>query len=141
MPTPINEFQTFTETHSYSGSILSITVTPAFPLGLNLVETINSVTVSTPGVEIFDRSITYLDSNDVISVATKFNQLPTSYHAVTQYIGASASTIDYTVDITTDENDPISQVPPKAYQYVYTLVSNYSTANQMLKQKVSEGLY
>lgn len=90
----------------------------------------------------FDRTIEYLDSNDALQSISRFANLPAEYHAITRYVGAAVGLIEFSITVTTDENDPILLVPPKVYDpFVYNLISNYTNANQMLKQKVAEGTY
>jgi len=99
-----------------------------------VTHTNNTVTISGPITDVFERTIQYLDVDKTLKTVTKFEDVPESQLAIIKYVAPSPQIKIVTLSVNFLYGDP-------PYTIQITVSYNYTAANAELKVQVAKGKY
>lgn len=101
--------------------------------GITVSYTDTTFTVSGKYTDAFARTITFLDKNLVSVTVEAFDDIPTGFSSIINYVAPSVLTVDEFITVTFENHGPVD--------YLIVVNNNWPLANAALTEKVPEGKF
>ena len=147
--TSINEYDpnvsviaTVTANTSVYGTLAAIRVVRGvYALGTNVSINGNTVSISGAYAGVFPKTITYLDVNRVSQTIPKFEDLPTKFFLLTNYVASQTRSVVAEYDVYIDATGNAIQSNVFAGTISQTVTNDYTAGKNALQAAVPKGIY